>query len=63
MPRVFVSSVVNAPAEKVWAAIRPFHAAAEWLPFVKSGPIEDRSDPTQVGCVRVVTADRWRGIS
>lgn len=55
MPRVFVSSVVDAPAEKVWATIRCFDAVAEWLPFVKSSPIEDGGDPARVGCVRVLT--------
>jgi hypothetical protein len=55
MPRIFVSSVVNAPADKVWAVIRRFDAVVEWLPFVKSSPIEDGGDPTRVGCVRVLT--------
>jgi polyketide cyclase/dehydrase/lipid transport protein len=55
MPQVFVSSVVNAPAEKVWATIRPFDAVVNWLPFVKSSPIEDGGDPTRVGCIRVLT--------
>ena len=55
MPRIFVSSVVNAPAEKVWATIRPFDAVVNWLPFVKSSPIEDGGDPTRVGCIRVLT--------
>jgi hypothetical protein len=55
MPRIFVSSVVNAPAEKVWASIRRFDAVVNWLPFVKSSPIEDGGDPTRVGCVRVLT--------
>ncbi len=55
MPRVFVSSVVDAPAEKIWATIRRFDAAADWLPFVKSSPIEDGGDPARVGCIRVVT--------
>jgi polyketide cyclase/dehydrase/lipid transport protein len=55
MPRVFVSSVVDAPAEKVWATIRRFDAVADWLPFVKSSPIEDGGDPTRVGCIRVLT--------
>ena len=50
-----MSSVVDAPAEKVWAVIRRFDAAAEWLPFVKSSPIEDGGDPTRVGCIRVLT--------
>src|SRR4051812_36963967 len=35
--------------------IRRFDAVAEWLPFVKSSPIEDGGDPTRVGCVRVLT--------
>ena len=55
MPRVFVSRVVDAPAEKVWAMIRRFDAVADWLPFVKASPIEDGGDPTRVGCVRVLT--------
>jgi hypothetical protein len=55
MPRILVSSVVDAPAEQVWATIRRFDAAADWLPFVKSSPIEDGSAPTRVGRVRVVT--------
>jgi len=52
---VFVSGVVDAPAGKVWPVIRRFDAAADWLPFVKSSPIEDGGDPTRVGCVRVLT--------
>ena len=55
MPRVFVSRVVDAPAEKVWTTIRRFDAVAEWLPFVKSSPIEGGGDPTRVGCVRILT--------
>jgi len=55
MPRVFVSRVVDAPAEKVWTTLRRFDAVAEWLPFVKSSPIEDGGDPTRVGCVRILT--------
>ena len=50
-----MSSVVNAPADKVWAVIRRFDAVVDWLPFVKSSPIEDGGDPTRVGCVRVLT--------
>ena len=47
--------MVDAPAEKVWTTIRRFDAVAEWLPFVKSSPIEDGGDPTRVGCVRILT--------
>jgi Polyketide cyclase / dehydrase and lipid transport len=55
MPKVFVSSIVDAPAERVWALIRRFDAVVDWLPFVKSSSIEDGGDPTRVGCVRVLT--------
>ena len=55
MPRVFVGSVLKAPVEKVWATISRFDAVADWLPFMKSSPIEDGGDPTRVGCVRVLT--------
>jgi len=47
--------MVSAPAEKVWTVIRRFDAVVDWLPFVKSSPIEDGGDPTRVGCVRVIT--------
>lgn len=50
-----MSSVVDAPAEKVWMLIGRFDAVVDWLPFVKSSPIEDGGDPTRVGCVRVLT--------
>ena len=52
---MFVSRVVEAPAGKVWTTIRRFDAVAEWLPFVKSSPIENGGDPTRVGCVRILT--------
>src|SRR5205809_8065387 len=55
MLRVFVSGVVDAPAEKVCPVIRCFDASADWLPRVKSSPIEDGGDPTRVGCVRALT--------
>jgi hypothetical protein len=52
---VHVSSVIDAPADEVWEAVRRFDAVAEVLPFVESSPIEDGRDPTAVGAVRVVT--------
>ena len=55
MPHVSVSTVVPAPADRVWDRIRRFDAAADWLPFVVSSPLEDGGDPTRVGCVRKVT--------
>ena len=55
MAEVLVSSVVEAPVEVVWKAIRRFDAPAEFLPFVETSPIEGGQEPTAVGAVRVVT--------
>ena len=55
MAQVLVSSVIDAPIEAVWEAIRRFDAVAEFLPFVESSPIEEGRESTAVGAVRVVT--------
>ena len=55
MAWVLVSSVIDAPIEQVWAAVRRFDAVAELLPFVESSPIEEHREPTAVGAIRVVT--------
>ena len=50
-----VSSVIGAPIERVWEAIRRFDAVADVLPFVESSPVEAGREPTAVGAIRVVT--------
>ena len=50
-----MSSVIDAPIAQAWEVVRRFDAAAEFLPFVESSPIEANSEPTAVGAVRVVT--------
>ena len=55
MPHVLVSSVIDAPVETTWAAIRRFDAPADFLPFVESSPIVEGDGPSAVGAVRVVT--------
>ena len=49
MARVLVSSVIDAPIDRVWEAIRRFDAVAELLPFVESSPIEDGREPITDG--------------
>jgi hypothetical protein len=34
MPRILLSGVVDALAERAWGIIRRFDAGADWLPFV-----------------------------
>lgn len=52
MPRVYVSSVIDAPAERVWREVRDFNALPNWVPAVAESRIEGNAPPDQVGCVR-----------
>jgi len=55
MPKVYVSSVVDAPAERVWREIRDFNALPKWVPGVSESRIEGNLPADQVGCVRAFT--------
>lgn len=55
MARIFVSSVVDAPADAVWSAIRDFNGLPSWHPAVASSEIRDGRPSSEVGCVRVLT--------
>ncbi len=52
MIKVYVSSVIDAPADQVWAQIRDFNALPKWTPFVAESRIEGGMAPDTVGCVR-----------
>jgi Polyketide cyclase / dehydrase and lipid transport len=52
MAKVYVSSVVAAPAPAVWQVIRDFNALPKWTPFVAESRIEQNQPPDQVGCIR-----------
>ena len=52
MPRVYVSSVINAPAEKVWERIRDFNGLPNWHPAIRDSRIENAEPADKVGCVR-----------
>ena len=63
MAKVFVSSVVNAPADRVWARIRDFNALPQWVPAVAESRIENGEPADKVGCVRDIrlrNGDRLR---
>ncbi|MBW3097538.1 SRPBCC family protein [Pseudohoeflea coraliihabitans] len=55
MPRVYVSSVIHAPAASVWARIRDFNALPEWTPFVAESRIEQGLPSDKIGCIRNFT--------
>jgi hypothetical protein len=50
--RVYTSSVIDAPADAVWAVIRDFNALPRWTPFVVESRIEGGLPADRVGCVR-----------
>lgn len=52
MTKVYVSSVIQAPAAKVWQVVRNFNALPEWTPFVAESRIEHNAPPDQIGCIR-----------
>ncbi len=52
MASVFVSSVLEAPADRVWARIRDFNGLPRWHPWIADSQIEGGLPADQIGCVR-----------
>jgi hypothetical protein len=52
MTRIYVSSVIDAPAAEVWKVLRNFNALPQWTPFVAESRIEHNAPPDQIGCIR-----------
>ncbi|PSJ59497.1 SRPBCC family protein [Kumtagia ephedrae] len=52
MAKVHVSSVIDAPVEKVWERIRDFNGLPGWHPRMVESHIEDGRAATEIGCVR-----------
>ena len=52
MARVYASSVIDAPAAKVWEKIRDFNALPRWHPRIRESRIENGEPSDKIGCVR-----------
>jgi hypothetical protein len=52
MANIFVSSVLDAPVDRVWARIRDFNALPRWHPMIAESQIEDGLPSDKIGCVR-----------
>jgi Polyketide cyclase / dehydrase and lipid transport len=52
MARVFISSVIKAPAQRVWARVRDFNGLPNWHPAIAESRIENGEPADKVGCVR-----------
>ena len=55
MTTVTISSIIDAPVEKVWAHIRDFNGLPTWHPRMVESHIEDGKTATEIGCVRNFT--------
>ncbi len=52
MAKVYVSSVIPAPAERVWSLVRDFNGLPSWHPAIANSRIEDRRPADKVGAIR-----------
>ena len=52
MPRIYASSVIDAPAAQVWEKVRDFNALPRWHPRIRESRIENGEPSDKVGCVR-----------
>ncbi len=52
MTKIFVSAVIDAPIEKVWAQVRDFNNMPDWHPKFSRSHIEGGLPSDQVGCIR-----------
>ena len=52
MVKVYRSTVLAAPADRVWRDLRDFNGLANWHPNIVSSRIEKNHPADKVGCVR-----------
>lgn len=52
MARVYVSSVLKAPASTIWDRVRDFNALPRWHPAIADSQIESGEPSDRVGCIR-----------
>lgn len=52
MIKVYTSSVIDAPADAVWAQVRDFNALPQWHPLIADSRIEGAAASDRIGCIR-----------
>jgi hypothetical protein len=55
MARVYISDVIDAPIDQVWAFARDYNGHGDWHPIIAQSTIENGHPADQVGCVRAFT--------
>ena len=57
MVKVFVSSVIEAPTDKVWRVVRDFNGMPDWHPAIARSMIEGGRPGDAIGCIRHLHLD------
>ena len=52
MARVYISSVIDVSAARVWERVRDFNGLPRWHPAIRDSRIENGEPADKVGCVR-----------
>ena len=52
MAKIYLSSVIDVPVQKVWTYIRDFNELPKWFPGLTDSKIEGGMCSDQVGCIR-----------
>jgi hypothetical protein len=52
MVKIYTSSVIDAPADRVWAVVRDFNGMPKWHPIIRDSRIESSLPSDRVGCIR-----------
>ena len=52
MARVYTSSVISVPPDRVWERIRGFNDLPRWHPMIRESRIEEALPADKVGCIR-----------
>ena len=52
MPRVIKSTIIDAPCDRVWEALRDFNGHDRWHPEVATSTIERGQSSDRIGCIR-----------
>jgi hypothetical protein len=52
MIKVYVSTVLDSPADVVWGVVRDFNGLPRWTPFVADSRIEQNQPADRIGCIR-----------
>ncbi len=52
MIKVHASSVIEAPADRVWSVVRDFNGLPKWHPAIRDSRIEGGQAADRVGCIR-----------